>query len=116
MKLICNRITVSIFIIFANAIIIPSFAQTNLTSTTDSIAKPKKEKKRKIAVNNTFLFTNLGVGFHGPAYQSGWKPSIHASADLRVYKGLKLGIAGNFFHYTITDINKFNSGSLGLNK
>lgn len=74
---------------------------------------PKKIRKNLFTSDTNALRVNLGVGFLGPAYQTGFTPSLHLAGDLKVYKGFKVGLVGNFYHKTITSNDKFRAGSIG---
>jgi hypothetical protein len=60
------------------------------------------------------VFVNAGVGFHGPAYHSGWRPSLNLSAEYAVIPNLTVGLTGSYFNSEITTDNQFTSFSTGV--
>jgi len=67
----------------------------------------------QLAIDRTTRFINLGVGFHGPAYHSGWHPAYLAGADFGILPNTTVGLTGSYYRYKITDSHKYSSYSAG---
>ena len=64
--------------------------------------------------NRTTQFINLGVGFHGPAYQSGWRPAYTGSFDMGIAPNLTVGATGSYYQYAVTESDKYSAYSAGV--
>ena len=82
------------FIILGCLILKPAYSQFNVERNTN--------------------FINLSLGFHGPGYHSGWRPSFNAGFDRGIVKNTTIGVNTGFYRYNITEAQTFTSYTIGV--